>query len=73
MAGLEQDVITFIVQKLITFGIGKFSAWKGKYTTKQIEEALEDLQAHPEKYWVLKKWLKGAWASLISEMSMGAI
>jgi hypothetical protein len=53
--GIKQGILNIVVQKVITFGIGKFSKWRGKYTSKQVEDALEDLQAHPEKY-----GLKGA-------------
>ncbi|WP_078228562.1 deaminase domain-containing protein [Flavobacterium sp. LM4] len=48
--GIKQGILNIIVQKVITFGIGKFSAWKGKYTPKQVEDALEDLEKNPEKY-----------------------
>nr|WP_315238662.1 hypothetical protein [uncultured Flavobacterium sp.] len=48
--GIKLGILNIVVQKAITFGIGKFSAWKGKYTPKQVEEALEDLELHPEKY-----------------------
>jgi TANFOR domain-containing protein len=48
--GIKQGILNIVVQKVVTFGISKFSAWRGKYTAKQVEEALEDLQAHPEKY-----------------------
>lgn len=52
MNGIKQGILNIVVQKVVTFGIAKFSAWRGKYTPKQVEEALEDLQAHPEKYGV---------------------
>ncbi|URM35544.1 hypothetical protein [Flavobacterium anhuiense] len=48
--GIKQGILNIVVQKVVTFGISKFSAWRGKYTEKQVEDALEDLQAHPEKY-----------------------
>ena len=47
-----QGILNIVVQKVITFGISKFSAWRGKYTTEQVEHALEDLQNNPEKYGV---------------------
>ncbi|WP_338839051.1 fibronectin type III domain-containing protein [Flavobacterium ginsenosidimutans] len=50
--GIKQGILNIVVQKVVTFGISKFSAWRGKYTAKQVEDALEDLQAHPEKYGV---------------------
>ncbi|WP_406844036.1 fibronectin type III domain-containing protein [Flavobacterium soyae] len=48
--GIKQGILNIVVQKVITFGISKFSAWRGKYTAKQVEEALQDLQANPGKY-----------------------
>ncbi|OXG04160.1 fibronectin type III domain protein [Flavobacterium araucananum] len=48
--GIKQGILNIVVQKVVTFGISKFSAWRGKYTAKQVEEALEDLQVNPEKY-----------------------
>ncbi|MFZ0597939.1 MAG: fibronectin type III domain-containing protein, partial [Flavobacterium sp.] len=50
--GIKQGILNIVVQKVITFGIGQFSAWRGKYTAKQVEDALEDLHVHPEKYGV---------------------
>jgi TANFOR domain-containing protein len=50
--GIKQGILNIVVQKVVTFGIGKFSAWRGKYTDKQVQDALEDLQANPEKYGV---------------------
>jgi len=52
-------ILNIVVQKVVTFGIGKFSAWKGKYTSKQVEDALEDLQVHPEKYGLSEYELAG--------------
>jgi len=48
--GIKQGILNIVVQKVVTFGIGKFSTWRGKYSAQQVEEALEDLQVHPEKY-----------------------
>lgn len=53
--GIKQGILNIVVQKVITFGISKFSAWRGKYTAKQVEDALEDLQVHPEKYGVVNE------------------
>ncbi|PBI90180.1 Fibronectin type III domain protein [Flavobacterium sp. ACN2] len=50
--GIKQGILNIVVQKVVTFGISKFSAWRGKYTAKQVEDALEDLTEHPEKYGV---------------------
>lgn len=50
LKGIKQGILNIVVQKVVNFGISKFSTWKGKYTNKQVEEALEDLEVHPEKY-----------------------
>ena len=44
---------------MVTFGIGKFSAWRGKYTTKQVEDALMDLENNPQKYGLSEYELAG--------------
>ncbi|MCC9064157.1 fibronectin type III domain-containing protein [Flavobacterium piscisymbiosum] len=61
--GIKQGILNIVVQKVVTFGISKFSAWRGKYTAKQVEDALEDLQAHPEKYGIENK-LEKLWTKI---------
>ncbi|OXB06223.1 fibronectin type III domain-containing protein [Flavobacterium pectinovorum] len=51
--GIKQAILNIIVQKVVNFGISKFSAWRGKkYSEKQTEDAIEDFVEHPEKYGV---------------------
>jgi hypothetical protein len=44
--------LNIIIQKTIGFGINKFKSWRGSNTEKQVEDALNDLVEHPEKYGV---------------------
>jgi hypothetical protein len=50
--GIKQGILNIIVTKAIGLGINKFVTWKGKYTAKQVEDALTDLEKNPEKYGV---------------------
>jgi hypothetical protein len=48
--GIKQAILNILVQKIVTFGIDKISAWRGKYSSKQVEDALADLEKNPAKY-----------------------
>lgn len=75
---IAESTLNGLIQGLIGVAAGKISGWalnkfKGKYSNSEITNAIEDFEAHPEKYvnglgkWLSKEQMRlltNEWASL---------